>query len=96
MKRTQTRRIGDILDEFFKRPYVARKIAEGKLLEFWREVTGEYVASVTNEVRLERGILYVSVSSSIVRNDLFYRRDQLAELINSRAGVRLVNAVIIR
>lgn len=96
MKRTQTRRIGDILDEFFKRPYVARKIAEGKLHEFWREVTGEYVASVTNEVRLERGILYVSVSSSIVRNDLFYRRDQLAELINSRAGVRLVNAVIIR
>lgn len=96
MKRTQTRRIGDILEEFFKRPYVARKIAEGKLPEFWREVTGEYVASVTNEVRLERGILYVSVSSSIVRNDLFYRRDRLAELINSRAGVRLVNAVIIR
>ncbi len=96
MKRTQTRRIGDILEEFFKRPYVARKIAEGKLPEFWREVAGEYVASVTNEVRLERGILYISVSSSVVRNDLFYRRDQLAELINSRAGVQLVNAVIIR
>ena len=96
MKRTQTRRIGDILEEFFKRPYVARKIAEGKLSEFWREVVGEYVASVTNEVRLERGILYVSVSSSVVRNDLFYRRDQLAELLNSRAGVQLVNVVIIR
>lgn len=96
MKRTQTRRIGDILEEFFKRPYVARKIAEGRLPEFWREVAGEYVASVTNEVRLERGILYISVSSSVVRNDLFYRRDQLAELINSRAGVQLVNAVIIR
>lgn len=96
MKRTQTRRIGDILEEFFKRPYVARKIAVGKLPEFWREVAGEYVASVTNEVRLERGILYISVSSSVVRNDLFYRRDQLAELINSRAGVQLVNAVIIR
>lgn len=96
MKRTQARRIGDILEEFFKRPYVARKIAEGKLPEFWREVVGEYVASVTNEVRLERGILYVSVSSSVVRNDLFYRRDQLAELLNSRAGVQLVNVVIIR
>jgi hypothetical protein len=31
-----------------------------------------------------------------VRNDLFYRRDQLAQLINERAGVHLVNAVIIR
>ncbi len=96
MRRTQTRRIGDILEEFFKRPYVARKIAEGKLPEFWREIVGEHVANLTHDVRLERGILYISVSSSVVRNDLFYRRDQLAQLINQRAGVQLVNAVVIR
>ena len=96
MRRTQTRAIGDILEEFFKRPYVARKIAEGKLPEFWREVVGEHVASLTNEVRLANNILYVSVSSSVVRNDLFYRRDQLAELINGRAGMRIVNAIIIK
>lgn len=96
MRRTQTRLIGDILEEFFKRPYVARKIAEGKLPEFWCEIVGEHVANLTNDVRLERGILYVSVSSSVVRNDLFYRRDQIAQLINQRAGIQLVNAVIIR
>ena len=96
MRRTQTRLIGDILEEFFKRPYVARNIAEGKLPEFWREIVGEHVANLTNEVRLEHGILHVSVSSSVVRNDLFYRRDQLAQLINQRAGIQLVNAVIIR
>jgi predicted nucleic acid-binding Zn ribbon protein len=96
MRRTQTRLIGDILEEFFKRPYVARKIAEGKLPEFWREIVGEHVANLTNDVRLERGILHVSVSSSVVRNDLFFRRDQLAQLINQRAGMQLVNAVIIR
>ena len=96
MRRTQTRLIGDILEEFFKRPYVARKIAEGKLPEFWREIVGEHVANLTNDVRLERGILHVSVSSSVVRNDLFFRRDQLAQLINQRAGMQLVNALIIR
>ena len=96
MRRTQTRAIGEILEEFFKRPYVARKVAEGKLPEFWREVVGEYVASLTNEVRRERGILHVSVSSSVVRNDLFFKRDQIMQLINQRAGIQLVNAVIIR
>lgn len=96
MRRTQTRTIGDILEEFFKRPYVARKVAEGKLPEFWREIVGEHVANLTNEVRLEHGILHVSVSSSVVRNDLFYRRDQLTQLINQRAGIQLVNAIIIR
>jgi hypothetical protein len=31
-----------------------------------------------------------------VRNDLFFKRDQLMQLINQRAGMQLVNAVIIR
>ena len=96
MRRKQSRKNGEFLEEFFKRPYVARKIAEGKLPEFWREIVGEHVANLTNDVRLERGILHVSVSSSVVRNDLFFRRDQLAQLINQRAGMQLVNAVIIR
>ena len=96
MKRTKAQPIGALLDNLFKSPDVARKIAEGKLPQFWREVVGESVANITDDIRLENNILYVKVSSSVVRNDLFYRRDQLMELINQRAGMRLVNAVIIR
>ena len=29
-------------------------------------------------------------------NDLFYKRDQLMLLINERAGMQLVNAIVIR
>ena len=50
MKRTRTRLIGEVLEEFFKRPYVAAKIAEGKLPEYWREIVGEYAAMQTHEI----------------------------------------------
>lgn len=96
MRRTQTKTIGEILEEFFKRPYVAAKIAEGRLPEYWREIVGEYVAQHTREVRLDNHILYVSVSSSVVRNELFFRRDELKALLNQRAGINLINALIIR
>ncbi|MDE6861823.1 MAG: DUF721 domain-containing protein [Alistipes sp.] len=59
--------IGDILDEFFRRPYVAAKIAEAKLPDFWREIVGDRVADITTEFRLERHILYVGMQSSVVR-----------------------------
>ena len=32
--------MGDLLEEFFKRPYVAAKVAEGKLPDTWREIVG--------------------------------------------------------
>ena len=96
MKRTKTQTIGEILNDFFKRPYVAAKVAEGRLEEYWREIVGDYVAEQTRNLKLENHILYVVVASSVVRNELFFRRDELVKQLNERAGVKLVNAMIVR
>ena len=96
MRRTKTMLMGDLLEEFFKRPYIAAKVAEGKLPDTWREIVGDRAADVTTELRLEKHILYVRIQSSVLRSELFYQREALKEEINRRSGVRLVNAVIIR
>ena len=96
MRRTKTMLMGDLLEEFFKRPYVAAKIAEGKLPDTWREIVGDRIADQTSELRLDKHILQVRVQSSVVRSELFYQREALKEEINRRSGIRIVNAVIIR
>lgn len=95
MRRTKTLLMGDLLDEFFKRPYIAAKVAEGKLPDTWRAVVGDRVADQTTELKLERHILHVRIQSSVLRSELFYQRDVLREKINLQAGIKLVNAVII-
>ena len=96
MRRTKTLLMGDLLDEFFKRPYVAAKVAEGKLPDTWREIVGERAAAETPELRLAKHTLYVRLRSSVLRSELFYQREALREEINRRSGIRIVNAVIIR
>lgn len=96
MRRTKTMLMGDLLEEFFKRPYIAAKVAEGRLPDTWRAVVGDRAADFTSELRLERNILHVRIQSSVLRSELFYQRDALKEEINRRSGVQLVNAVIIR
>lgn len=88
--------MGDLLKEFFSRPYVAAKVAEGKLPDTWREIVGERAAALTSELRLERHILHVRMQSSVLRQEIFYQRDALRDEINRRSGVRIVNAVIVR
>ena len=44
MRRTKTMLMGDLLEEFFKRPYIAAKVAEGKLPDTWREIVGDRAA----------------------------------------------------
>ncbi len=88
--------MGDLLEEFFRRPYIAAKIAEGKLPDTWRAIVGDRAADVTTELRLDRHILYVRIQSSVLRSELFYQRDALRDEINRRSGMQLVNAVIVR
>lgn len=96
MKRTEPKLIGDILDEFFSRPYIARKIAEGRIPQYWREVVGEKIASLTTYCRLEGVILYIGISSGVARQEVFYRRDELAQCINQRAGHDIVRSIIVK
>lgn len=96
MRRTKTMLMGEMLEEFFQRPYIAAKVAEGRLPDTWRAIVGEQAANETTELRLENNILHVRIRSSVLRSELFYQRDALREQINLRSGVKLVNAVIIR
>ena len=96
MRRTKTQLMGELLEEFFRRPYIAAKIAEGKLPDTWRTVVGDRVANETTELKLENHILHVRIRSSVRRQELFYQRDALRDALNEQAGVRLINAVIIR
>lgn len=96
MRRTRTMLMGELLDEFFKRPYIAAKVAEGRLPDTWRETVGERIAELTTELRLERGVLHVRLQSSVVRQELFYQRDALRDEINRRSGLQLVRTVLIR
>lgn len=96
MRRTKTMLVGDVLKEFFSRPYVAAKVAEGRLPDTWREIVGDRVADLTTSLKLENHVLTAHISSSVVRSELFYRRESLMQEINRISGVRLVNVVIIR
>lgn len=88
--------MGDILQEFFERPYIAARVAEGKLEDTWRKIVGDHIADMTSELRFERGILHVKVESSLIKQELFYQREALKEEINRVSKVRLVGSVIIR
>lgn len=96
MRRTKTQLMGELLEEFFRRPYIAAKVAEGKLPDTWRTVVGEKIANETTELRLENHILHVRIRSSVLRQELFYQRDALRDALNEQSGVRLINAVIVR
>lgn len=60
------------------------KIASGvnrcRAAAAWEQVSG--ASGYTLDVNLDRGILYVSMNSSMARNQLYFQRDVLLQKIN--------------
>ena len=97
MRRTTPVRVGELVDEWLTHcPGIARKIAEAKVADVWPQVVGPAVAGYTMSIEMVKGILYVKMSSSVVRNEIFMRRDSLRDALNAALGVRVVHAVIVK
>lgn len=98
MRRREPVRLGDVLDDFFaSTPTIARKIAEARIPDLWPAIVGDLVASYTTRIEIQRGgRLFVYVSSSVVRSELFMRRATLCDAINAALGREVVSTVIIK
>ena len=96
MKRTTPKTVGELMEQLFKSPNIAAKIAEGSLPDIWRRVVGPIVAEQTRQVRLVRGVLFVHITSAIMRNELMMRRDALVRAINKEAGIDIVVQLIVQ
>lgn len=88
--------VGQLLDEYFRNRQLGPAVMEGRAVELWAEVVGEYVARVTEDVYIRNGVLYVSFSSAAVRAEIFMRRRLLMDQLNARLRGRVVRNIVVR
>ena len=80
MRRQQAVGMGELVKQFIKEMKLDAGLNRQRLAEVWNEVSG--AAVYTLDVRYEKGVLYCTIGSSMVRNQLYFQRDVLAEAVN--------------
>lgn len=96
MKRTEPIAVGEMLDSFFKERQLRSAVNEGRAVEIWAEIVGEYVANYTEDVYIRAGILYVTFSSAAVRSEIHIRRRYYVTKLNEKLGAKVVRNIVIR
>ena len=80
MRRQQAVGMGELVKQFIKEMKLDRGMNRQRLGEVWNTVTG--AARYTLAVNLENGVLYCTISSSVVRNQLYFQREALIQQMN--------------
>lgn len=62
------------------------KVREYDAVTRWNEIVGEQIGSVTEAVRIDKGVLVVRVSNGPWRNELTLMKSAILEKVNRRIG----------
>ena len=96
MRRSIPRKLGDYLTEFVKVNEIGHRLKEAEVVELWGELAGPALSRYMRNVTMSKGILYVEVSSAVVKSELMMSADQLRTKLNEMAGQKIVSRIVFR
>ena len=96
IRRSQTRSIKDVLHDFLKENRLDRKLDEQEMIRLWYEITGKMVARATKSVYIKNRKMFVSIESSVIRNEISMIREGLLKELNSRFNEALIDEIILK
>lgn len=96
MKRSLTKSIGDLLNEFVRDNEFGNRLKEVQAIECWNEIFGKKMGQYIRSVHLSKGVLMAEISSSVVRAELMMHREELRRQINEKMGEEIVRKIVLR
>ncbi|MDD4514391.1 DUF721 domain-containing protein [Massilibacteroides sp.] len=97
MKRKNSQMIGEVLRDIFEEnTEMYEKILEIRIKRAWGEVLGDMVLQYTRNMYIKDKVLYVSLTSSVLRNELTLCREKLVKSLNEYARANVVQDIVIR
>lgn len=96
MRRSKTISLAEALKDYIKEMNFQGKLDEINLINSWEEIAGKAITSRVSKIYIKDNILYVKVSSSVVKNELLMLREILRKRLNERAGREIIKEIVIR
>lgn len=97
MRRKNTQTLGEAIKDFFEsNAALHEKILETRVERAWEKVLGPMVMQYTRNVYVRGHILYVSLTSAVLRSELTLCRERLVKSLNEYAGGTVIRDIVIR
>ena len=95
MRKHNNYKIGDVIRKLMKNPKLANKLEKLDALEAWEEIIGKQICNYVKDQRINKGILYIKLKSSVIRNELSYKKSELITEINQKIGKKLIIDIVL-
>ena len=95
MRKHQAEGIGALVRLFMREQGLETPYNEYRLIESWPEVMGPGIARHTTDLQIKNRVLYVRLSSSVIRAELMAGRAMLVQRLNQHIGAQVIERIVL-
>ncbi len=88
--------MSEALNDFIQKNKLQHGIDKVNAREAWVNLMGNGVNNYTTAIELRNETLYVSLSSSVLREELSHGKSKILDMLNEELGKNLVKKIVLR
>lgn len=96
MKRNNDQSLKHIISQMLKAYGLQDKLYETEIINAWRSQFGKVVNKHTTDLYIKGKTLFAHIDSPSLRQELFYNRTQMVEILNKEAGTEVIVEIILK
>jgi predicted nucleic acid-binding Zn ribbon protein len=96
MRKKNTELLSDVIHQVLKEQHLDKPLNEKRLIDAWPLILGASIMKYTSEIYIKNRVLYVNLSSSVLRHDLFMSREEIKNSLNKQVGNDVIVDIIFR
>ena len=96
MLKSNEHSLKEIINELLKEYQLNDKLRELKIIETWPKIVGSVIAKHTKAIYIREKKIYVTMDNAAIKEELFYARTKLMNLINKELAEEYIKEIILK
>ncbi len=95
MRKQKAEAVGLIVRQFLREEGLETPYNEYRLIEAWPEVMGPGISRHTAALQIRNRVLFVRLTSSVIRSELMMARSLLVRRLNEHIGAQVIEKIVL-
>ncbi len=75
---------------------IGPQLSETRVKSLWEELMGKTISTYTSNVAVRKNVLYLTILSAPLKQELSYAKDKIRSRLNEELGEEFIREVVIR
>jgi hypothetical protein len=93
-RKTKSQTVGEAFEAFLEVYKLKSKFNESYLVTYWEKLMGHSIAQRTEKIYINKGVLYLRISSAPLRQELVLAKSRIISMLNSEMGDQIIKEVV--